>query len=831
MLTRCTVLRPTRLRGSLTRITLLAATLAGSAVAPAAEVARLASDDLEQILGQAGTNRAEISRAWSEVAAARREGLKFLLENMPAADVQTLSSSFLLENVNLAFAAWEASPWRERVSRELFCNDVLPYACLNEARDPWREQLREKCAPIVTACKTPGEAACLLNEKIFPLFKVRYSTGRRRPHQSPRETIETGVATCTGLAVLLVDACRSVGIPARVAGTPMWTNLRGNHTWVEVWDGDWHFLGAAEPDPKGLDRAWFVHDASEAKRDVPEHALYASSFGRTGLSFPLPWSPATKWVSAVNVTDRYAPKTASATNEPARLQVRVLDAPNGKRVEAAISVLDLANPAAELKGRSRGETADLNDLAAFEVAPGGIYRVSATLGDRSAQQEVLVPTNRPEIITLTLGAPPAAPPPLPAGHASLRVERALTAPDAASLRQALEAFFSASAESQANWRFAAGLEKLLRDNEPAVRQAAWEAYCSAPIHATEKADFDARLVNFDQYQSPYTVKTVGARPANGWALFIAMHGGGGAPKAVNDSQWRQMQNYYRDHPEAGGYLYVALRAPNDTWNGFYDNYVYPLIDNLVRQFRLFGDIDANKVFIMGYSHGGYGAFAIGPKIPDHFAAIHASAAAPTDGETTGKTLRNTIFTAMVGERDTMYGRYERDLRFKAEIEKLRGDRNDIYPVAVTIIPGNGHTGLPDRDKIKDMYSAARNPVPRELTWLLTDSVVTDFFWLRVARPGKGQEIAAACRDNRFVITANTNVTTATLLFDSRLVDFSQPVLLEVDGATATRQFGPSLRTFCASLLRRGDPELAFSASFDLRREEPSGRLVVADPPR
>ena len=36
------------------------------------------------------------------------------------------------------------------------------------------------------------------------------------------------------------------------------------------------------------------------------------------------------------------------------------------------------------------------------------------------------------------------------------------------------------------------------------------------------------------------------------------------------------------------------------------------------------DIDPDKVFIMGYSHGGYGAYAIGPKMPDHFAAIHAS---------------------------------------------------------------------------------------------------------------------------------------------------------------------------------------------------------------
>ena len=50
--------------------------------------------------------------------------------------------------------------------------------------------------------------------------------------------------------------------------------------------------------------------------------------------------------------------------------------------------------------------------------------------------------------------------------------------------------------------------------------------------------------------------------------------------------------------------------------------------NLIRQFTVLGDVDPDKVYVMGYSHGGYGAFYIGPKIPDRFAAIHCSAAAP-----------------------------------------------------------------------------------------------------------------------------------------------------------------------------------------------------------
>jgi pimeloyl-ACP methyl ester carboxylesterase len=330
-----------------------------------------------------------------------------------------------------------------------------------------------------------------------------------------------------------------------------------------------------------------------------------------------------------------------------------------------------------------------------------------------------------------------------------------------------------------------------------------------------RQDFEANQVRYEQHLSAYTVRTVGSRLPSGWPLFIALHGGGGVPKQVNDSQWKTMQHYYKDHPEMGGYLYLALRAPNDTWNGFYDVYVYPLVANLIRQFLVLGDVDPNKVFLMGYSHGGYGAFAIGPKMPDRFAAIHASAGAPTDGETTPRTLRNTIFTCMVGEKDTMYGRYERDTRFRDAVAALRGGRSDIYPVTVRIVEGNGHTGLPDRDKIAAMYPSIRHAAPRDLTWLMTDNVIQDFFWLRVPAPGKGREIRALCRDNRVTVATGTNIAAATVLLDGRLVDLEKPVLFDVDGRVRELRLRPSLRTLAETMQRRGDPELAFTVAVEL----------------
>jgi pimeloyl-ACP methyl ester carboxylesterase len=760
----------------------------------------------------------------NEVPEAQREGLQFLVEQMPARDLTTLSAAYLKENLSLAFEAFNKAPWRDRVPKEIFFNDILPYASVNESRDAWRRKLHDLAAPLVADCLTPAEAAQRLNQKLFKLTGVRYSTQRHRADQGPLETIETGLATCTGLSILLVDACRAVGVPARVVATPLWFNKRGNHTWVEIWDGDWHFTGASEPDPKGLDRGWFNHDASQALKDVREHAIYASSFAKTGLSFPLVWASNVQYVAAVNVTERYTPKSQAVETNQVRLLVKVLDRPTGQRVAARVVVTEAANSAAKLEGTSRGESADLNDILPFALARDRAYEVRVEEAGRPLRREFRPGTNVQELLVLTLNDTPAITLPSQVCYAPPPITQALKPKDEAKLKKALTDFFTAPTNKQAAWKFTGSLEKLLRANEPAVRHVAWEAYQASPVHGAMKADFDTNQVRFEKYLSPYTVKTVGTRPPNGWALFIAMHGGGNAPKEVNDSQWKHMQIYYRDHPEAGGYLYVALRAPNDTWNGFYDTYVYPLVANLIRQFLLFGDVDANKVFIMGYSHGGYGAFAIGPKMPDRFAAIHASAAAPTDGETTAKTLRNTIFTVMVGEKDTMYGRYERDQKFRDTVEKLRGDRTDIYPVSVRIIAGNGHTGLPDRDKIADMYPAIRDPVPRELTWLMTDKVIQNFFWLRCDRPGKQREIDAICRDNRITLTTTTNITTASMLLDRRLVDFDKPVALELNGkALKSVKLQPSLRVLCETLLRRGDPELAFTAQIDLLLGTNDGR--------
>ena len=165
---------------------------------------------------RAGGNRAELVQAWQQVPDAQRTSLAFLLEHLPDGDATTLTAAFLLREVAQAHEARAAVPWGKDLAEPLFANFVLPYAQGNEAREDWRSDFQARFLPTVVDCKTPGEAARKLNETIFNALGVHYSTGRARADQAPSASIAQCKASCTGLSILLADACRACCVPARL---------------------------------------------------------------------------------------------------------------------------------------------------------------------------------------------------------------------------------------------------------------------------------------------------------------------------------------------------------------------------------------------------------------------------------------------------------------------------------------------------------------------------------------------------------------------------------------------------------------------------------------
>ncbi|HVK08727.1 MAG TPA: transglutaminase-like domain-containing protein [Gemmataceae bacterium] len=358
----------------MTRLLTLSAVVALSGAAFAEPPAQPWPADVEKALTRAQDNRPQLERALKAVSGDRRVGMSFLVANMPDGDLTTLKADFLVTNVELAYRARGEVPWGKDVPDDVFLNDVLPYANVDEKRDAWRREFYDLCLPIAKRCKTPSEAAHKLNVEIFPMLKVGYSTQRRAPNQSPSESIEQGKASCTGLSIVLSDACRAVCVPARLVGTPLWANKRGNHTWVEIWDRDWRFTGACEPDKNGLDRGWFVGDAAQARKDSFEHAIYAASFRKTRIHFPLVWAMGNKTVPAENVTDRYAKPAPKGST--AKIFVRVVTEARS-RVEVAVTVTAAGAVKPHAEGKSRGERADLNDLLTFELPPDREFVVKA----------------------------------------------------------------------------------------------------------------------------------------------------------------------------------------------------------------------------------------------------------------------------------------------------------------------------------------------------------------------------------------------------------------------------------------------------------------------
>ena len=261
------------------------------------------------------STRAEELRAMlAQVAESQREDMEFLIVNMLDVDRDEMSLDLLKENVEYATLVREKYEWAKALPKEVYQHDVLPFHVVDEVRDAWRKELYEMFAPAVDTCKTMYDAVCAVNANIPQLTGVHYNTKREKTNQSPRESMRQGMASCTGLAILLVDAYRAVGIPARFAGTASWHDNRGNHSWTEVWlDGEWRVTEYYFPSQ--LDHLWFMADASKAKADDRTYAIYATRFGKAQDWFPMVWAdgdvegrpieelPHT--VGAENVTERY----------------------------------------------------------------------------------------------------------------------------------------------------------------------------------------------------------------------------------------------------------------------------------------------------------------------------------------------------------------------------------------------------------------------------------------------------------------------------------------------------------------------------------------------
>mmetsp|Transcript_93891 Transcript_93891/g.169584 ORF Transcript_93891/g.169584 Transcript_93891/m.169584 type:complete len:353 (+) Transcript_93891:22-1080(+) len=240
------------------------------------------------------------------------------------------SEEYLRNNAAYALKARAEVPVAAAVPLELFLHGVLPYRNVDEPVDEWRPGFFQVLAPIAAEAKTLREAVEAVVPRIFTELRASRKV-TNEPNATPvvfkanctpaimapiSETLHQGYASCTGMSILVVNGLRSVGIPARVVGTPLWNvESGGNHNWVEVWTGEgddgWQFFDAAPTEKLTLNEAWFVPGNTMHAVKGTKNGIYSSEWTPSDVEYPLTWrDPAINW-RAKDRTDYYLALSSS----------------------------------------------------------------------------------------------------------------------------------------------------------------------------------------------------------------------------------------------------------------------------------------------------------------------------------------------------------------------------------------------------------------------------------------------------------------------------------------------------------------------------------------
>lgn len=221
--------------------------------------------------------------------------LSFLYASMPLPDSVDYPREYWLQNIETSLEARQEMAWGQQIPEREFRHFVLPVRVNNENLDDSRQVFYEELKERVRGLSMSD---AILEVNHWCHEKVTYQPSDERT-SSPLATVKSAIGRCGEESTFLVSALRSVCIPARQVYTPRWAHTDDNHAWVEAWaDGEWHFLGACEPEPV-LDLGWFNAPASRGM------LMHTKAFGQ--YEGPEEVILRNACFTEIDVTSNYAP--------------------------------------------------------------------------------------------------------------------------------------------------------------------------------------------------------------------------------------------------------------------------------------------------------------------------------------------------------------------------------------------------------------------------------------------------------------------------------------------------------------------------------------------
>jgi hypothetical protein len=323
---------------------------------------------------------------------------------------------------------------------------------------------------------------------------------------------------------------------------------------------------------------------------------------------------------------------------------------------------------------------------------------------------------------------------------------------------------------------------------------------------------ESKIVKLDDLEMPFWYKTFGKLPANGRSLYISLHGGGGAPAAVNDQQWENQKRLYTVNEG----VYLAPRAPTNTWNLWHQSHIDRFFTRLIENLVVFENVNPNRVYVLGYSAGGDGVYQIGPRMADSWAAASMMAGHPNDAKP--DSLLNTPFSIQVGALDSAYKRNEVAAQWGKLLDDLKTASPEGYDHFTKIHPGKGHwMERQDAMAIPWMSAYTRDPLPRRVVWLQDAETHQRFYWLAVRGESiKGRSRIVASIEGQTVTIESSTVPEVVILLNDEMLDLDRDVTITYRGKNIHHGRIDRQRTVIERTLKeRGDPTSLFCAELVL----------------
>jgi predicted esterase len=314
---------------------------------------------------------------------------------------------------------------------------------------------------------------------------------------------------------------------------------------------------------------------------------------------------------------------------------------------------------------------------------------------------------------------------------------------------------------------------------------------------------EAGVIQIGELKMPFSYKIFGEKPATGRSLYISMHGGGGAPKRVNDGQWENQKKLYQ--LDEG--VYVAPRAPTDTWDLWHQSHIDPMFDRLIENMVLFEDVDPDRVYLMGYSAGGDGVYQIAPRMADRFAAASMMAGHPN--ETSALGLRNLPFAIHMGANDAAYNRNQTATQWQEKLAELHQSDPEGYVHVVKLHEGKGHwMDRQDAEALPWMHQFTRNRFPKSIVWKQDDVTEERLYWLAVNKQElPDRALVRATADGQVLRIEHCDPSALQVLLRDDWIDMSQEIEVRQGDSILARQLVPrTIATIDQSLRQRGDPK-------------------------